>query len=414
MSLKRKLRARLVSVYLGERLLRLKRWWYRRTRRKPRQITFFHQLDDPHSHLLLQVLPRLDETCRIRIRLVPTPQAQFTPDRERLARWAFADARLLADRYGLSLPDAAAPPPQELLKLAHQIAIPVNHDFAALQRIGDVLLSGNRDGLDGRRNDNPVVHLAENQQRLHRMGHYLGGMIHYEGEWYWGIDRLNLLLSRLEAEGVSVGDVLPAPTPMSLAATPEDTPLEFFFSFRSPYSYLAIQRTLALAAQAGVRLIIRPVLPMVMRGLSVPEVKVLYIARDAARLARQQGQPFGLICDPVGPGILSCLGLFAYARTVGKEAELLQSAGRGIWAEGLDITATADLQIIATRAGLDWSVASDWLDRPEGAALAEENRQALLDAGLWGVPSFRYGDVVVWGQDRLPLVEQMLGQPSGS
>ncbi len=39
---------------------------------------------------------------------------------------------------------------------------------------------------------------------------------------------------------------------------------------------------------------------------------------------------------------------------------------------------------------------------------ADANRQALLDMGLWGVPSFRYGDQVTWGQDRLFWVEAML------
>ena len=36
-----------------------------------------------------------------------------------------------------------------------------------------------------------------------------------------------------------------------------------------------------------------------------------------------------------------------------------------------------------------------------------ENREALLAAGLWGVPSFRVADFPAqWGQDRLWVVEQ--------
>ena len=32
---------------------------------------------------------------------------------------------------------------------------------------------------------------------------------------------------------------------------------------------------------------------------------------------------------------------------------------------------------------------------------AAANRAELFDAGLWGVPSFKVGNTVVWGQDRL-------------
>ena len=40
-------------------------------------------------------------------------------------------------------------------------------------------------------------------------------------------------------------------------------------------------------------------------------------------------------------------------------------------------------------------------------ASATDNREALLAAGLWGVPSFRVaGFPAQWGQDRLWVVEQ--------
>ena len=35
----------------------------------------------------------------------------------------------------------------------------------------------------------------------------------------------------------------------------------------------------------------------------------------------------------------------------------------------------------------------------------------MMDLGIWGVPSFRVGDVSTWGQDRLWLIEDKLKQP---
>jgi 2-hydroxychromene-2-carboxylate isomerase len=38
---------------------------------------------------------------------------------------------------------------------------------------------------------------------------------------------------------------------------------------------------------------------------------------------------------------------------------------------------------------------------------AEEHRDALFAAGLWGVPSFRYGGFTTWGQDRLWMLDAL-------
>ena len=34
-----------------------------------------------------------------------------------------------------------------------------------------------------------------------RLGHYQGAMFYFEGEWYWGLDRLRVLEARLGEEG---------------------------------------------------------------------------------------------------------------------------------------------------------------------------------------------------------------------
>ncbi len=41
---------------------------------------------------------------------------------------------------------------------------------------------------------------------------------------------------------------------------------------------------------------------------------------------------------------------------------------------------------------------------------AAANREELFAAGLWGVPSFKVGNTVVWGQDRLWAVHDALKQ----
>ena len=70
-------------------------------------------------------------------------------------------------------------------------------------------------------------------------------------------------------------------------------PLEFFFSFRSPYSYLAAPRAFALPERFDVDVLFRGVIPMAMRGQSVPRAKRLHTLRDVKREATRLGMPFG-------------------------------------------------------------------------------------------------------------------------
>jgi 2-hydroxychromene-2-carboxylate isomerase len=79
----------------------------------------------------------------------------------------------------------------------------------------------------------------------------------------------------------------------------------------------------------------------------------------------------------------------------------------------VDVATDAGLYLVAERAGVSQTeVDAAIVDLTEGLALADRNRAALNDAGLWGVPSFRVGAFTSWGQDRLPLVAHVLGLPA--
>jgi 2-hydroxychromene-2-carboxylate isomerase len=147
---------------------------------------------------------------------------------------------------------------------------------------------------------------------------------------------------------------------------------------------------------------------MVMRGLEMPTVKRLYIVRDAKREADRLGIPFGELCDPLGPGIDNCLALAHWAAQRGAALAFAHSAMRGIWAEAKDVSEYVDLRAIVERAGLPWDEARAALADPAGAKAASANAADLAVISLWGVPSLRIGELVAWGQDRLPLVADRL------
>ena len=230
--------------------------------------------------------------------------------------------------------------------------------------------------------------LEANYGALERAGHYQPGMIYYGGDWYWGIDRLHFLEERLRREGLD-GDLglVRGPVP-ALAEAIADTAgvkprIEAFVSFRSPYSYLAVPQLIALRDRHGVEVILRPVLPMVMRGLPVSRAKKLYIAHDTKREADRLGIPFGRVCDPLGKGIGHCLALFFNCATRrGLELEVTRSVMQGIWSEGRDVAHLPDLVFLAGRVGIDEAEVRAALEDRSWKDQAADNREAFIEAEI--------------------------------
>jgi 2-hydroxychromene-2-carboxylate isomerase len=185
-------------------------------------------------------------------------------------------------------------------------------------------------------------------------------------------------------------------------------PIDFFFSFRSPYSYLAAPRAFALGERFDVEVRFRGVIPMVMRGQSVPREKVLHTLRDVKREANRLGMPFGRVHDPLGDGAMRCLLVAAHAEDVGREREFVLHASRGIWAEAVDVSSDAGLRGICERAGLSWEECERALHDAGLRERVEADTAAVVELGHWGVPVFVFEGELFWGQDRIEDLELAL------
>ena len=165
----------------------------------------------------------------------------------------------------------------------------------------------------------------------------------------------------------------------------------------------------------GIEVTVRPVLPMVMRGLPVPTAKRLYIVHDAKREADRLGIPFGHVCDPLGQGIGHCMAVF-FGCAVGKglELEFPASVMQGIWSEARDVGHLPDLLFLSERAGISEAEVRAAIEDSSWQESAKANREALTDMGLWGVPSLRIGSYSSWGQDRIPALEVEITRVSQS
>jgi len=406
----------------------------RQAARRPHEVHYFHQIDDPYSHLLAQALPRFLGLYNIELipHVVSPPPDSAAPEREKLVAYSRVDAAQLAQRHGLNFTDSGCQPDaQRCAQARHTLvaAISAGQFGEHAAAVGQWLWASDETqvppeqfyGLKPVSNEEVQTHIAQADALREKLGHYLGGMLYYEGEWYWGIDRLYHLEHRLQELGAQrsrsggVPDsVLFAPddglAQVNALTNPLSNPpaIDFFFSFRSPYSAIVAPRVFELARQTGAKVNLRYVLPMVMRGLPVPKVKREYIVHDTAREAHVRNIPFGRLNDPVGKPTERGLALIPFAEMHSCGPEFVLSFMHGVWAEGIDAGSDKGLRSIVERVGLRWEGAQVALLHTAWRDVAAANREELFAAGLWGVPSFKVGDTAVWGQDRLWAVRAAL------
>ena len=401
----------------------------RKKANEPHRIEYFHQLEDGYSHLAAQVLKSFAERYNVELicHLVKGPEGTLgdknVPEPDLLLRLSRYDTFHVAPEYGLEFPLHEQPLSPELVAKATAILAAQDSkgfiDCAA--DVGRAMWADNYTELEQLVEQYGTVSvevlqkkLLEGKERRTALKHYSGAMFYYGDEWYWGVDRLYHLEKRLASLGVDrkTGQALLIERPSIEPGPLKDNgslTLEVFPSLRSPYTAISFDRTVKLANDTGVKLVVRPVLPMVMRGVPATREKGMYIFMDAAREANVAGVPYGDFSDPIGEPVRRVYSLYPWALEQGKGVEFISSFLSCAFAQGVNTNRESGLKAVVEQAGLDWNTAKNLVGKPGWELVLEENRLAMYEAGLWGVPSFRLLNadgkqvLALWGQDRLWL-----------
>lgn len=205
---------------------------------------------------------------------------------------------------------------------------------------------------------------------------------------------------------------------------------DLYFSFRSPYSYLAIGRYRELCETHDVDIALRPVYPIAIRDPDIlftgSPLAGRYIFMDAARSAQMLGIPYRWPRpDPIVQNLmtreiaaeqpyiyrLTRLGQAAAKR--GRGLAFADEVSKIIWSGSTDDWHEGEHMAEATaRAGLDLAE----LDA-EVVAKAEQldseiaaNEKALAAAGHWGVPTLVFEGEPFFGQDRIEMAKWRMEQ----
>ncbi|MEP4485139.1 MAG: DsbA family protein [Halioglobus sp.] len=392
----------------------------------PHQIEYFHQVDDAYSHLAVQTLRQLGDRYQVEliVHLVEGPGGANLPEPDLLMPLARYDAALIAPHYGLEFPANAVAPSEDNCALAQRIlthAAGTGFADTALA-VGQALFTGDDDALQTiaaqsgmAPAEEAIARVRAGTERRAQLKHYSGAMFYYGGVWYWGVDRLYHLEQRLSQLELSLqpqeAPLYPRPVIDSGSYRANGSlTLEFYASLRSPYTAVIFDEAVELAERSGVRLALKPVLPMVMRGVSLSRDKGLYIFRDATREARALGQTFGNFYDPIGGPARRCYALYPWAQRQGKHIALMSAFLKAAFREGTNTNSEHGFRSVVESAGLSWEESLREQESDEWQQLLEQNRQSMYQFGSWGVPTFRLLDsegkqvMWAWGQDRLWLV----------
>ncbi len=201
-----------------------------------------------------------------------------------------------------------------------------------------------------------------------------------------------------------------------------DPKADIFWSFRSPYSYLAIRRYRSLADDYDLELHLRPVYPLAIRQPDFFERNhpnwLPYLSIDVARLAEYNGLPFvrpdpdPIVQDwetrkisPDQPHIERITRLGQAAARRGKALAYADEVSRLIWGGVKGWNEGDHLAAAAERAALD-AGELDKEARDDAEALDVEiaaNLAALELSGHWGVPTLVFAGEPFFGQDRIDL-----------
>jgi 2-hydroxychromene-2-carboxylate isomerase len=430
--MKKRFQPYMLRVISSNTLRSIKRTYYAFIRLFTRgvpQLEVFLKIDDPYSLLLVQALPTLEKKYRVAIiaRVIINSDPVMFPELTMWNKHSINDAMHLANVYHLHFPCSAA-------EITHQARSVFTASCAVQQKIDEgaswtgiaELLLAYWKGvhIDALSSIDEAALEKRFEAHLHQLsskGHYLSATIYYDGEWYWGVDRLDHLERRLIDEGYGIQPnpqiefnktyaSLLQPLNFSIDTKKCAEPLTLFWSARSPYSYIALLQAVKLTRHYGIPLVVKPVLPMMMRGLYVPPKKAIYIFLDTKREAQKLEIDYGFLADPLGEGVERCYALLAYARANNKYLDYLLSFATLVNAHGVRADTDSGLKKIVEDAGLSWQEAKRHLANTDWKEEVTANQADIYQTGSWGVPVFRYRDIQVWGQDRLFVMEDAIRQ----
>ena len=405
----------------------------RQEENRPHEVLYFHKVDDPYSHLTIQYIEKLKSSFDIILKpvLVGDEDPKSIHEPSLYSVYCLEDAKRIAPFYGIEL-SADSYPKNDLIDKANSIlSVVEDKDFSEVGSIvSDALWHDNETVLNElaekyNATEDAVKSKIELGNRLRNdKGYYFGSAFYYEKELYWSVDRIHHLEDRLTELGIKkdlVNEPICAPeiTAPSILRSDRSVQLSYYPSLNSPYTYVSAKRVRELREDYPINLITKPVLPMLMRNMTIPAFKGKYIISDAAREGRKNDYAMGKIYSPIGKPARRAYSLFPIVDEAGKGFEYIDDLLYASFHEGINIGEEDYLKSLIDKLELNWSEIKRSLGTKQWKKVLDDNLKDMYEGNCWGVPSFKITDsdgsnpYYVWGQDRMWLLKEEINKRLG-
>ncbi|MGM4984018.1 MULTISPECIES: 2-hydroxychromene-2-carboxylate isomerase [Rhizobium] len=189
--------------------------------------------------------------------------------------------------------------------------------------------------------------------------------------------------------------------------------IDYFFGIGSPWSYIGLDPFIDLAARFGAK--VHPYLiPLIVENGAIysrerPDARRAYWVKDLQRWAAIRGKTLDFtnrsaLTDPTPAGFLVLA-----AQLEGMDwVALTRALQQAFWSNGADIGNADVRKAIANGAGFDGAALEARAAFPDISEFWSNNREVAKEAGVFGLPTFRYEGELYWGQDSLPFLERHL------
>lgn len=189
-------------------------------------------------------------------------------------------------------------------------------------------------------------------------------------------------------------------------------PIELFYDFRSPYSYLAFTQL----RDMDVDISLKPmqILKVMEKVGNVPTTitcaaKGRYARVDLSRWARRYGLTFNPSNMRSNDGDACSRAVLAAESPAQAEAITL-ALYRACWSEGKTLATTDDILAALADTGIDLARLATLIDAPDTVAKLAANTAEAAERGVFGSPTIFVGDAMFFGNDRLDFVREELAR----
>jgi 2-hydroxychromene-2-carboxylate isomerase len=189
--------------------------------------------------------------------------------------------------------------------------------------------------------------------------------------------------------------------------------LEFFFDFRSPYSYLANSQLAGLDVEVAYR-------PFEILGLmkdvgNVPtsiicKPKNRYLGADLRRWVQLYGVPFQPHPEMSAIDARRLLRAALAAEELGEAPKAVAAIFRALWGVPAPLATPADVVAVLNTAGVGSPQLISRIDDPALDEALDKATAAAAERGVFGAPAMFVGDDMFFGNDRLDFVRDALSR----